>query len=466
MGIGEIILACKGKQDDYLIRNPQITQFKKVFRRYTNFSKKTIKIYNSNYYKWGGEFVFNIPTKLGGNSFIYSTDIGNKYASDVPFADLLHDIALEIPLPRLTVTSGYNSLKWTDKIGLAFVKEISLYFNGTLIDRHTSEYLEIISEFSHTKGKQDLYNYLIGDNIFSKFEVEGPIKEQLIYIPLRFWFCENVGLSLPLSAMHGTNIQIRVKTRKLEELYQHSNPDTVISASSVPQNSNLVCNVFYLDKEEKRIFADMPHKYLITQIKEETNDILGNINQYEFLFTNPIREIFWYGRRKDNLNSNFKLLDGKIDFNNYFNYLSHPSKTIQKNMFYEFSIFVKDNLYIQDGPQFFNYVIPNKYYKRTPKTGLFAYNFCEKPYVYQPSGIFNLPTLEKVGNDLKFTNVNKFNLGIKLNGLGEGEKTINMIAITYNVLSINGEYKPKYDYKNNINSYELVGQGQAKLLYS
>ena len=155
------------------------------------------------------------------------------------------------------MTSGRNSLKWTDKIGLAFVKEISLYFNGVLIDRHTSEYLEVISEFSHTKGKHDLYNYLVGDNVFSKFEVDGPIKEQLIYVPLKFWFCENVGLSLPLSSMHGTNIEIRVKTRKLEELYQHSDPDTVISASSVPQNSNLVCNVFYLDKEEKRIFADM-----------------------------------------------------------------------------------------------------------------------------------------------------------------------------------------------------------------
>ena len=165
-------------------------------------------------------------------------------------------------------------------------------------------------------------------------------------------------------SFNGTNIEIRVKTRKLEELYQHSDPDTVISASSVPQNSNLVCNVFYLDKEEKRIFADMQHKYLITQIKEDSKDILGNINNYEFIFTNPIREIFWYGRRKDTLKSSFKLLDGKIDYNNYFNYLSHPSKTIQKNMFYEFSIFIGDNLYIQDKPQFFNYVIPNKYYKK------------------------------------------------------------------------------------------------------
>ena len=41
-----------------------------------------------------------------------------------------------------------------------------------------------------------------------------------------------------------------------------------------------------------------------------------------------------------------------------------------------------------------------------------------------------------------------------------------MIAVTYNVLSINGEYIPKYDDKNNIISYDLVGQGQTKLLYS
>ena len=50
MGIGEIILACKGKQDDYLIRNPQITQFKKYLEIYKFF--KIIRIFNSNYYKW------------------------------------------------------------------------------------------------------------------------------------------------------------------------------------------------------------------------------------------------------------------------------------------------------------------------------------------------------------------------------------------------------------------------------
>ncbi len=37
MGVGEIILASKGKQDDYIIRNPQISHFKIVYKRHTHF---------------------------------------------------------------------------------------------------------------------------------------------------------------------------------------------------------------------------------------------------------------------------------------------------------------------------------------------------------------------------------------------------------------------------------------------
>ena len=130
--------------------------------------------------------------------------------------------------------------------------------------------------------------------------------------------------------------------------------------------------------------------------------VSGNDHNFEYLFPNPIREIFWYGRRKETIQSSYKLLDGSIDFNNYFNYLSHPSKTSQTNMFFEFTILVGSDTFITGTPQFFNYVIPNKYYKRTPRTGIFVYNFCEKPTLYQPSGIFNLPILRKVNNKFKF----------------------------------------------------------------
>ena len=45
MGGGNIQLVSKGPQDFHLITNPQITFFKKVYRRHTNFSFETRRIY-------------------------------------------------------------------------------------------------------------------------------------------------------------------------------------------------------------------------------------------------------------------------------------------------------------------------------------------------------------------------------------------------------------------------------------
>ena len=43
MGGGLMQLVAYGAQDIYLTGNPQITFFKVVYRRYTNFSMETIK---------------------------------------------------------------------------------------------------------------------------------------------------------------------------------------------------------------------------------------------------------------------------------------------------------------------------------------------------------------------------------------------------------------------------------------
>ena len=45
MGAGKIQLNAKGPTEFHLIGNPQITYFKKVFKRHTNFAKETRRIF-------------------------------------------------------------------------------------------------------------------------------------------------------------------------------------------------------------------------------------------------------------------------------------------------------------------------------------------------------------------------------------------------------------------------------------
>ena len=63
-------LSAYGPQDLYLTGNPQITFFKVVYRRHTNFSMETIKLFHS-----GGSNDFDSTTQYqinsGGADLIY-----------------------------------------------------------------------------------------------------------------------------------------------------------------------------------------------------------------------------------------------------------------------------------------------------------------------------------------------------------------------------------------------------------
>ena len=131
---------------------------------------------------------------------------------------------------------------------------------------------------------------------------------------------------------------------------------------------------------------------------------------------------------------------------------------------------------ISQEPQFFNLVIPYRYYEKLPPSGVYVYNFSEKPFYYQPSGTFNIPveievpSKNKTSRTYKFLPVTKFRMGFTLNGEGEGEKVFKMLAITYNVLIINDTDKsdnPNLKNKENDTQYitRSIGTGQTKLLF-
>ena len=50
MGGGQIQLIAKGIQDNILFNNPQITFFKSVYNRHTNFSIECLQINNDDEY--------------------------------------------------------------------------------------------------------------------------------------------------------------------------------------------------------------------------------------------------------------------------------------------------------------------------------------------------------------------------------------------------------------------------------
>ena len=123
MAGGLIQLVAVGVQDIYLIGNPQITFFKTVYKKYTNFAMESMQQPIDGRPDFGQQI--EIPIQRKG--------------------DLIKDITIEVLLPILP--SGYF---WTNGIGNVLIKQADLEIGGQLIDRHTAQWMSVWENISQT----------------------------------------------------------------------------------------------------------------------------------------------------------------------------------------------------------------------------------------------------------------------------------------------------------------------------
>jgi hypothetical protein len=213
---GLIQLVAYGHEDLFLTRDPQITFFKVIYRRHTNFALEDIQ-----------------------QRFIHEPEFGKRASCLISQdADMINRMALKITLPEIpkfaTNTNandenkktksprGFchdnNSMKvaWIRRIGFAMIKNVEIEINGKIIDRHYGEWMHIWSVLTTRNIDDDGLNKLIGNvpelTLFTEFK-----KEYILYVPLYFWFCRASGLSLPLIALQFCDIKINVEFFELEK---------------------------------------------------------------------------------------------------------------------------------------------------------------------------------------------------------------------------------------------------------
>ena len=124
MGGGLMQLVAYGAQDIYLTGNPQITFFKVVYRRHTNFSIEAI----SQIFDGSTTSLFN-----GGRKSIHISRNG----------DLIHKMWLECDLNyNLDIITGNTStyVNWTNNTGHALIEECDIEIGGQKMDKHVSQW--------------------------------------------------------------------------------------------------------------------------------------------------------------------------------------------------------------------------------------------------------------------------------------------------------------------------------------
>ena len=113
MGGGLMQLVAYGAQDIYLTGNPQITFFKVVYRRHTNFSMESIE-----------------------QTFNGSADFGKKVTCTISRnGDLISRVYLQVTLPRIECSDSEDRFRWLNWIGHTLIKNVEVEIGGQRIDK-------------------------------------------------------------------------------------------------------------------------------------------------------------------------------------------------------------------------------------------------------------------------------------------------------------------------------------------
>lgn len=199
MGGALIQLVAYGMEDLYLTRDPQITFFKMVYRRYTPFTCEPI-VQN---------FVHN-PT-FGSTSNCTISRNG----------DLVGNIFIVVKLPKVNLPQTKKiQFAWVKKIGFAMIKSVSIIINGYEIDRHYGDWLNVWAELSGeiNDAQEKGYKQMIGQNP-ELYNFSYSKSEYKLYIPLQFWFCRTSGSALPLVSLTYSDVKINVEFQPAEYCY-------------------------------------------------------------------------------------------------------------------------------------------------------------------------------------------------------------------------------------------------------
>jgi len=236
-------LVAYGAQDVYLTGNPQITFFKVVYRRHTNFACEAI------------EQTFNGTPALGGKATVPITRNG----------DLVTKMWLK------TTLTGTPAL---EDVGYELINSVELQIGGTKIDKHYGRWMHIWSQLTKSDDHSDAHDAMVN------LDAAGTV-----YVPLQFFCCRNDGLALPLIALQYHDV-------RLEFEFASANVSTNVTAIS---NTTLLVNYIYLDSEERKRFAQASHEYLIEQLQFTGVEsvVVNKANKVRLNFNHPVKELVW-----------------------------------------------------------------------------------------------------------------------------------------------------------------------------
>lgn len=454
-------LVAYGAQDTYLTGNPQITFFKTVYRRYTNFAMECIEQTFNGAADWGRKVTCVISRN----------------------GDLVNRMYLRVVVPDVKVPEGH-AFRWLDWLGHILVKSVEIEIGGQRIDRHYGDWLHIWNELTQTAGHALGYANMVGNtpdltDVTSVAMGEGNLpkatkKGDVLYIPLQFWFCKSIGLSLPLIALQYHECKVNIELREAQECYWFGKIGDVDPVTEVtkyepatsqivipPLSASLYVDFIYLDTDERRRFAQTSHEYLIEQVQFTGDESTSQVNnKIKLNFNHPVKSLVWVVQPDEHIQGPIK--DAVThEFINYkygkqwFNYTDSEDSAFDgqinttvggampaggNNRAYtevygngkcptreaRLQLNGHDRMDTRDS-KYWNCVQAYQHWENVPSKGICVYSFALRPADHQPSGTCNFSRIDNATLNLTLTDdAVKNNRSCK----------VRVYAVNYNVLRI------------------------------
>jgi hypothetical protein len=409
MGGGLLQLVAYGAQDVYLTGNPQITFFKVVYRRHTNFAIEAIQ-----------------------QTFNGTPNFGNRVTCQISRnGDLIHRM-------YLAIVNYYSAQEVCPYFGLRLINYVEIEIGGQKIDKHYSHWMYVWNELSLPVSKKDAYKKMVGAN--DKLATLGSDADNGVnlYIPLEFWFCRNVGLALPLIALQYHEVKINILFETKENC-----KGTVDEIASLPSVSLWVDYIF-LDTDERRRFAQLSHEYLIEQLQFTGTESVSSASAIKpkLSFNHPCKELVWLCSSDHTATST----DRHVINNNWVNYstavnsysVSDPeiynatSAIDSTNPIKSAKLVLNGNdRFAARAGSYFNLIQPYQHHENIPANpGINVYSFALKPEEHQPSGTLNMSRIDTAVLNLEINQVDTYASN------NAASKNLHVYAVNYNVLRI------------------------------
>lgn len=321
MGGGLMQLVSYGAQDIYISGNPQITFWKVLYKRHTNFAMEAIEV-----------------------TFNGQADFGRRVTAVISRnADLMYRTYVQVTLPQVSLSVAGDRFRWLNYVGHRLIKQVEIEVGGSRIDRQYGDWMQIWTQLTQPVGTQTSFDEMVGNSadlvllkssagialdatcaaseLTNSCMPRAGTPMKTLYIPLQFWYCRNPGLAIPLIALQYHEVRINVE---FEQNYNCCYGDNaylaggaarpgITTASGAIQNlgngvtaisqlqlvaASLYIDYVYLDTEERRRFAQQSHEYLIDQVQftgDET--VTASSNKIQMNFNHPVKELIWVVQR-------------------------------------------------------------------------------------------------------------------------------------------------------------------------